>query len=290
MKSLLINIPNSKIILWSECFGDENDSPLLLLAGAGQSGLYWPDRLCSTLANNGHFVIRFDYRDVGASSRIDYDEVPYTLEDLATDTLAVLDAYHIKKADIIGLSMGGYIAQILAARYPEYIRTMTLISTSPDHRPAMAAINGQDANVYELPSPLPEAFNAWKPKNTPQTSLESFLTTMQLYVRKKGFDEQEIIALKNRLDQHASHRESKTINHRKATMASNERTELLRTIKVPTLVIHGNQDIIFPIEHALATTKLIPHANLEIIPEMGHCISNYFIDQLYHILAKFLSA
>jgi pimeloyl-ACP methyl ester carboxylesterase len=127
--------------------------------GAMNPGLFWPDEFCQALAGSGLRVIRYDHRDTGRSSTIDFARHPYTLDELAADALAVLDGYGVEHAHLVGLSMGGYIAQILAARHAQRGDKLVLLSTTADHRPYMAATTGsaevmQDAFLSSPAAPF----------------------------------------------------------------------------------------------------------------------------------------
>ena len=113
------------INIWYETFGNETDQAILLIMGNSAQGIMWPDDFCQTIANNNRYVIRFDNRDTGLSTCLDFDETPYNLFDLAKDALGLLDALQIKKAHIVGLSMGGSIAQLLAITNADRIFSIT---------------------------------------------------------------------------------------------------------------------------------------------------------------------
>ena len=100
---------------WTESFGKKENPALLLIMGSGSQGIQWPQKFCEQLANKGYFVIRYDHRDVGLSSTIDYQKTPYTLLDMGKDAISILDSYGIKKAHIVGFSMGGPIALLIGS-------------------------------------------------------------------------------------------------------------------------------------------------------------------------------
>ena len=98
-------------------------------------------------------MVRYDHRDTGLSSTVDFETHPYTLSELTDDAVAILDAYHMKTAGVVGLSMGGYVAQLMAVQHPHRVNGLVLLSTTADHRPYMAATTGGDASQYALPPP-----------------------------------------------------------------------------------------------------------------------------------------
>jgi pimeloyl-ACP methyl ester carboxylesterase len=124
-------IDSDELRLWSERFGAPEDPAVLLIMGTSAQGIGWPDELVGTLVTGGRQVIRFDHRDTGRSSCVDFATHPYTPADMAADALAVLDGHGIAAAHVVGASLGGTIAQWLAAHRPERVLTLTIIMSSP---------------------------------------------------------------------------------------------------------------------------------------------------------------
>ena len=126
--------------LFSESIGEPDAPPMLLIMGAMASGVWWPRDFCAALDRRGRFVIRYDHRDTGGSTSYAPGTLHYSVETLADDALAVLDAYHVAGAHLVGISLGGYIGQLLALKSPARIRTLALIAAerlaSPDSFPA----------------------------------------------------------------------------------------------------------------------------------------------------------
>jgi pimeloyl-ACP methyl ester carboxylesterase len=131
------------IDICTESFGDPTHPSILLIMGATCSMVYWDDEFCGQLANTGRHVIRYDNRDVGRSTTYEPRTSNYTVTDMASDAVGVLDAYNINQAHIVGLSLGGMIAQVMAINYPERVQTLTLIGT---------CMYGFDNNQDNLPS------------------------------------------------------------------------------------------------------------------------------------------
>jgi pimeloyl-ACP methyl ester carboxylesterase len=130
-KAMTKMIANGDVELATEAFGDPANPPVLLIMGAMASMLWWPEDFCQALASRGRFVIRYDNRDTGLSTVYEPGHVSYSKEDMADDAFAVLDAYGVDDAHIVGMSLGGMIAQLAAFSRQERVRTLTLISTSP---------------------------------------------------------------------------------------------------------------------------------------------------------------
>ena len=131
-------VKRDNIDLWTETFGKSEDPAILLISGAMAPARFWTDEFCTYLASQGFFVIRFDHRDTGLSSPVDYAKNPYDLDDLVEDVIAILDAYDLHNAHLIGHSMGGMIAQFCALKYPERCKSITVISGRSLKEPALS--------------------------------------------------------------------------------------------------------------------------------------------------------
>jgi pimeloyl-ACP methyl ester carboxylesterase len=261
--------------LWTESFGDANRPAVLLIMGGMHQGIMWPDEFCTEIAQDGYYVIRYDHRDTGQSSSVDFTKHPYSLDDLARDALMILDGYGIQEAHLVGISMGGFLAQLLALDFPDRVLTLTLMMTSPDQRVYFAATMGKDTSRYELPAPSQEFLEhlASARRNPPKTTDEAILNAVDGWRICNGngvpFDAESMYRLQQRPWARAK-TPSAAINHVLATVGSPGRTERLGRITVPTLVIHGQHDPCLPIEHGFALAKAVPKAKLVVIPEMGH--------------------
>jgi pimeloyl-ACP methyl ester carboxylesterase len=273
------------LTFWTENFGHKEDPAILLVMGSGAQGLLWHQKFCERLANEGFFVIRYDHRDVGLSSLIDYEESPYTILDMAKEAIAILDGYNIQKAHVVGGSLGGMIAMILGAHFPERVASLTLKVTTSDVRPALAALQGK---ISESPlSPPKSEIIAWSQSyltNPPQTLEDQIQRNLEGGRINNGplvpFDE----GLYHQLVLQGFLRMRKienSFNHLKAMEASYDlHQDAARNIKAPTLILHGDQDPIFPLDHGEVLKQAIPHAQLEIIAGMGHGLNTRFYDTL----------
>lgn len=260
--------------LWSESFGDPADRAVLLIMGAMNQGIFWPDDFCHGLASTGHYVIRYDHRDTGKSSTVDFQQHPYDLDTLTQDALAVLRGHQISKAVIVGLSMGGYIAQLLAIDHPEIVDRLVLISTTADHRPYMAATMGQAVDAYSLPAPDNKFLDYLRATaaNPPRTAAETEDNMIEgwavTYGGSRPFPKEQItdairLAAQRAINPYAC------FQHGLAVSASPDRLESVKRIKAPTLIIHGRYDGLLPLAHAEYSSQAIPGAQLQIF-EMGH--------------------
>lgn len=275
----------NKIDLWTESFGKAEDPAILLIMGCGAPGLLWHQRFCQRLADKGLFVIRYDHRDVGLSSMIEYQTSPYSLLDMANDALAILDRYGIQKAHIVGGSMGGVIGMLLAAHFPYRVSTLTLMMTTADGRSTLDAL--QEKQPRSFLSPPDPAILEWMKSytlNPPKTLAQKEKKFLEVGHIQNGsavpFDEklyrqlafQSFLKTRN-LDG--------IFKHLKAWEASCEQhIQTISKIKVPTLILHGDQDPIFPLDHSTALQEAIPQAQLVIIPGMGHGLNTHFYDIL----------
>ncbi|QYZ68570.1 alpha/beta fold hydrolase [Neotabrizicola shimadae] len=284
-----------------ETFGDRSRPAVLLVMGNSAPGLVWPDSFCQGLAERGVFVVRFDQRDTGLSSHIDFEAAPYTLGDLAVDAIGVLDALDLRMAHVVGLSQGGSLACLIALTAPERVASLTLLMSSLRLGPKNAAFAGAAAMPGDLPRPAADyvakviALNSEAPRDEAETARQ-FVENFRL---AKGpdspFDEgfwadlgARVAALALRRADGLTARMANNSNHRRAQMATPDIPEAaLARIGVPVLVIHGGGDPIFPPGHAEWTAQHLPGAVLQVLPEMGHALDPAFFDEIIEQLAGF---
>lgn len=259
-----------------ETFGDPQHPALLLIAGNGAQLLFWETAFCEALAERNLFVIRFDNRDAGLSTKFDHAGVPdimaaiqsamagnainapYSLDDMADDAVAVLDALGIKQAHICGASMGGMIAQVVAYRHPE--RTLSLISImSNTGNPATA--QGKPEAIQAVVAPPPAERGA---------NIEHNMAVWRK-IWSAGFPFEEARArafLENSYDR--AYCPGGAVRQNLALLARGDRREALAQIKAPTLVIHGSADPLIPLAAGRETADVIPNAKFVVIDGMGH--------------------
>ncbi len=288
-------IQNHGLEFWSESFGNKNDPALLLIMGTGCQGHEWPQKFCEALASKGYFVIRYDHRDTGLSSSINYDESPYTLADMANDVTSILDGYGIDKAHIVGYSLGGLISMIVGAKHPERLKTLTLLSTTLDFRPVFDALEGKPSKG-QLSQPTPEYLSVVKSylENPPKTLDDKIKHMIEMKRAMNGskapFDEGLWHQLT--LQSFVRMRNPEGLNNQvKATHASFDLyNSAASKIIVPTLIIHGDQDITFPLDHGKALEKAITYSELAVIPNMGHLFSTQFYATIIKKIDHFISS
>jgi pimeloyl-ACP methyl ester carboxylesterase len=248
--------------LCTEHIGDPDDPPILLVMGIGGSMLWWEEGFCRMLVEGGRLVIRYDHRDTGRSVTYEPGRPEYTVTDLVVDAVGVLDAYGIPAAHVVGVSAGGAFAQLLALAFPKRVLSLVLISTSP-------ATPGE----RQLP-PATEPYRRflataevdWSDRDSVIDYLVGYSQTLAGSVRP--FDEAAARELVRR-DVERAHNIAASENH--AALPEGEVPHApLSSIAVPTLVIHGTADPMFPLEHGQALAEEIPGARLLTLGGAGH--------------------
>jgi pimeloyl-ACP methyl ester carboxylesterase len=255
-------IETDGVELCTEPFGDPGDPPILLIMGMGASMVWWEDDFCRMLAGGERFVIRYDHRDTGRSTSYDPGHPGYTGDDLIGDAAAVLDAYEIPAAHVVGLSMGGAIAQLLALDVPDRVASLVLISTSP-------AVPGD----RELP-PTSEEYARFA------ASAEVDWSDAKSVIRYVVDDSRALAGSDRRFDLAGTQRLAARDVERARSFASVQNHGLLSgdepprkppsSIHVPTLVIHGTADPLFPLDHGVVLAEEIPNASLVTLEGAGH--------------------
>ena len=264
-----------EIEIWTESFGDSADPTILLVMGPSP-GILWPDELCERLAEGGRHVIRYDHRDTGRSTSVDFATSPYTLSDLAADAVGALDAYSVGAAHLVGFSGGGAIAQTIALERPERVNSLTSWGSHTLGGAAIAGI-GQGREVNGLPGSEPKVVEAFRilfqhmaGDADESERIEGFVGLMRAFAGTLApFDEKEARDLAKRVVVHTRDRGS-AANHFLALASSPDRRAMLAKITAPTLVIHGTVDPAVPPPHGEATAKAIPGARLLTIEGLGH--------------------
>lgn len=240
-----------------ETFGEARAVPLLLIGGLGTQLISWDEEFCELLAGRGYRVIRFDNRDAGLST---WMHAEYTLDDLAADAAGLLDALDISAAHVVGASMGGFIAQLLALNYPERVLSVTSIMSGPN---GSDQVQPTDEAQALLLAPVPP---------TREERIE-----LGLYAKRKllgpndAYDEAYERAKVVRATDRAYH-PAGFARQLRAILAAPSRLERLRSLGVPALVVHGDADILVPVENGRKVAAAIPGARLLEIPGMGHDI------------------
>ncbi|HEY3877625.1 MAG TPA: alpha/beta fold hydrolase [Trebonia sp.] len=255
-------IQTAGIELCTESFGNPDDAPVLLIAGISASMLWWEEDFCQRLAAGGRFVIRYDHRDTGRSVTDEPGRPGYSGGDLVADAAGILDAYGLRAAHIVGVSAGAAFAQLLALDFAPRVLSLVLISSSP-------ALPGD----YPLP-PAADQFGRFMASAAVDWSDASSVTEYLVdYSRvlaggRRPFDEAGTRDLVRR-DVGRARDVAARQNHGFISDDGRSRGPL-SSISVPTLVIHGTADPLFPVEHGEALAAEIPGARLLRLLDAGH--------------------
>ena len=268
------NVTANGIRIEYDTFGKSSSPALLLIMGGGSQMIYWEAGFCELLSKKGLYVIRFDNRDIGLSTKFEEAGIPdmmaitkgkpviplYTLEDMADDAVGLLDALGIEKAHICGASVGGMIAQVVSYRHPEHVLSLTSIMSSTGN-PALPQIKPEIlAEVYKPVPDEREAYiehsvNMWRKLWSPGFPFEEDrLRTLMAESYDRSYYPQGMA------------RQSA------AVLAHGYQKTSIASIKAPTLVIHGDKDPFMSVEGGKETAELIPDSKLLIINGMGHDI------------------
>ncbi|MGB9625244.1 MAG: alpha/beta fold hydrolase [Phycisphaerae bacterium] len=288
-------VPSGDLQLWTQAFGDAADPTILLIMGATNQGILWPDEFCFALARGDFRVIRYDHRDTGGSSTVNFRTSPYDMNDMTRDAVAILDAYGVDRAHIVGMSMGGFIAQLMALDFADRVRTLTLLMSSPDERAYLAAARGQDTGDYPLPPPAPRLLAHMRKArlSPPRTDNEYIEDAVESWRICNGealpFDADAMYRLQVRVRQRTNN-PAAALRHFAAVAATPSRRERLGGITAPTLVIHGEQDPCLPVEHGRALANAIPGAKLVTIAEMGHMLHPSLIHRIAEMILAHMQA
>ena len=265
---------NRNIELEYDHFGNPTDPALLLIMGFTAQMVAWEEEFCQQLANRGHFVIRFDNRDCGLSTKLhgvpsnsdavimaammetEMPPVPYTLSDMAADAMKVLDHLNIERAHIMGASMGGMIAQTVAIEHPHRVKTLISIMSQPGE--------------LTVGQPTQEAMELIvTPAPTDRDEYIAFAPKWQLWQSKKYRSDE--VSRRNAIrDFDRSNYPEGGPRQMAAIYASGSRAEGLQKLQIPTLVIHGTEDQLITPSGGERTAELIPNSTLLMVDDMGH--------------------
>ncbi len=276
-----------------ESFGQARDPAILLIMGLGGQMVLWPDDFCERLAGAGYRVVRFDNRDIGLSTKLDGlgrppllrngiahtlrlpVRAPYRLDDMALDSVGVLDALDIERAHVVGVSMGGMIAQLLAARHGGRVASLTSIMSSSGHRALPGPRFDVQLRLMKRPARLDRegliahGMQTWRMIGSPgypeaEADLrDKVARQIDRNVHPQGF-----------------------VRQISAIMASGSRAPLLSRVRAPTLIIHGKADPLVPVAAAYDLKKRLPHARLEVIEGMGHDMPRALLPRIEQMILE----
>ncbi len=271
-----------------EAFGDPADPTMLMIMGLGVQMLGWDEELCRMLAGRGYQVVRFDNRDVGHSTKVqggprpnvmaavagDARSASYRLDDMADDCVGLLDELGVEAAHLVGASQGGMIAQTVAIRYPERVLSFTSIMST----------TGDRAVGQPHPAAIPALLT--RPPAGRDGFIE-FVVEAWKVIGSPGFEvDEEALRARAGASYDRGIFPEGTARQLVAILASGDRTEALRRLDVPTMVIHGTDDILVDVSGGRATAAAIPGARLELIEGMGHDLPAPLWPRLVDLIAE----
>ena len=269
------------IDIWYEDFGDPTQPTVLLIMGAGGQGIMWNMGLINKIVNAGYHVVRFDNRDTGLSTWIeDYSAAPYTLEDMAADTIGLMDALNLDKAHIIGWSMGGMIAQLIAIHYSDRVLSLTSwMSTYWSMDPEIPSMSDEMAVWFEKSM-------SGVPPDTKEEIIEETVKLFKMYSGSRYPLDEEWLKSVTEESYNRGIIARGTQNQLAAIMASPCRLEALKNLNTPTLVLHGTEDPVINYAHGVVCAKVIPCAKLLLLKGVGHEIPSDSIPEAVKAVIK----
>lgn len=281
-----------------ESFGRESDPAVLLIMGFSAQMIMWPRAFCDGLAAKGFHVIRFDNRDIGKSTHLMHlgapdihaammktmagqpVAAPYYLDDMAADASGLLDALGIVRAHIVGASMGGMIAQIVAAKYPDKTKSLVSIMSTTGRR--------------DLPPGKPEAFAAITTPPASDSREDRIAAGIRVWktIGSPGYpaSDAELRAVIEEALDRAPYEPTGIARQMAAIIASPPRNDILESVRCPALVIHGADDPLVPVEGGRDTAASIAGAELVIVPGMAHDFSSALVPVYLKYVGDFVTA
>ncbi len=286
---------NQEIKIAYRDHGPENGVPILLVTGLGAQLTLWPDFLIRDLQKNNYRPIAFDNRDVGLSTRftsqpsqtLNYLKyfmfIPinseYSIQDMASDGVAVLDHLNIESAHILGMSMGGMISQVLVAQHPERVKSFTMISSTastpnPFNGPKFKVTQQllkRSAAKDDIEGRIDQSIKLFELIGTPGKDYDTpqFRQKMRAYIKRGGDD-------------------GGFLRQMAAIIGSKNRKELLKSINTQTLIIHGDIDPLIKVKNAYSAHKLIQSSHLEVVENMGHLLDEESYAKFQNQFIEFL--
>ncbi|MDX6616849.1 MAG: hypothetical protein QOD60_1940 [Solirubrobacterales bacterium] len=279
------------VTLCYETFGERGDPPIVLIMGLATQMIAWNDEYCRSLAERGFYVVRFDNRDIGHSTHFEFrapttrqlvrrrfGPEQYDLGDMAEDTLQLIRELELEPAHVVGASMGGMIAQTVAARDPEAVRSLTSIMSTTGSR----RVGNPHRQVYR-------GFLAQRPSD-PEELIEFAVRFFALIGTPAPNQDLERIREMTRLSVERSHDRWAGARQLGAILKSGNRTRELQRITAPTLVIHGNKDKLINISGGRATARAIKGSRFVVIDGMGHDLPVAFWPQIRDLIVEHAKA
>jgi pimeloyl-ACP methyl ester carboxylesterase len=277
---MMRTIMNGDVGLATQTFGAPADPPLVLAMGATASMLWWPEELCEGLAARGYYVIRYDHRDTGQSTTTAPGQPTYSVEDMATDLIAIMDGLDLESAHVVGMSLGGLIGQIAALTWPGRIRSLTLLGAEP------LGWTGQ-----ELPGIAPEFLEHFASFSTLDWSDQDAVTAFMLEIARMSAGGQSFDAARERrrieaeIDRAVDIRSA--FNHGMVGL-QDDWSGRAADINQPVLVLHGSDDPILPRQNGEALALTIRGSRLVVLEGIGHELPATALPRMIDEIGSFL--
>jgi pimeloyl-ACP methyl ester carboxylesterase len=281
--------PLGEIELEYEILGPEDGTPLLLIGGLGSQLISWDDQFCTELASRGYRVIRYDNRDSGLSTSLDElgvpdllallvggsAEAPYLLDAMADDAVALLGHLGIRRAHLIGLSLGGMVAQLIALAHPTMVLSV------------VAALSGPPGRPDSLPSPEVARELLRPPGVTFAERVVAAVALRQVLAAQDGAFDVELARRRAETPIRRAHGPAGTMRQAAAVLATPNHLQELWRLEVPVMLVHGELDPLIPFESARAAALAIPACKLVAVPGLGHDLPPNVALQLINRIAEF---
>lgn len=274
--------------------GHEQNPPLVLIAGIYNQLIRWPDEFIDMLVDHGFRVIRFDNRDIGLTEKMVGKkapsviritmklffgvpvDIPYTLEDMANDTVGLLDALEIDKAHVVGMSMGGMIAQLVTILHPKRVLSLTSIMSTTG---ALGKGSASFKVARQMVAPVPKD----------RTALENSVITRQMFGSPAYPQTDAEVTASVAQEFKRSNNPAGYLRQMAAVRLAPSRNNQLKRVKVPTLIIHGNQDLLVDVSGGVETKKCIKHAKFVRFEGMGHNLPKVLLPQFADLIKDITS-
>ena len=289
------SVKANNITIEYEEYGDRHNPAMVMIMGLGSQLVIWPEEFIRGLTERGFRVICFDNRDVGLSTKVEgakkpniariflltklgiKPRVPYTLEDMALDTVGLMEALDIESAHIVGISMGGMIAQILGAKHKQRVKSLTLMATSSGNP--------------RMPAPRRDVLQKFMRVPQSMDKEEWFKYNLELFIAigSPGLDREKLAADVRKSIERSLYPEG-TTRQLAAILQNGSRVKLLRQIALPALVISGAEDPLLPYQCGRDIAAHVPGARFELIEGMGHDIPEPHIPRLVELIAGHAAA
>ena len=274
--------------------GHEQNPPLVLIAGIYNQLIRWPDEFIDMLVDHGFRVIRFDNRDIGLTEKMVGKkapsviritmklffgvpvDIPYTLDDMANDTIGLLDALEIDKAHVVGMSMGGMIAQLVTILHPKRVLSLTSIMSTTG---ALGKGGASFKVARQMVAPVPKD----------RTALENSVITRQMFGSPAYPQTDAEVTASVAQEFKRSNNPAGYLRQMAAVRVAPSRNNQLKRVKVPTLIIHGNQDLLVDVSGGVETKKCIEHAKFVRFEGMGHNLPKVLLPQFADLIKEIAS-